>query len=147
MSSAPSVLRPSRPGLIRLSVVFALLWLGLLGAAGRCPAQAVTDGTTTTYRTPIVALWREPGSFLVVQTPHGNFYYPFDTPVPARDGRGMLRLSDSGNALLKAIFQADDGMPVTLRISTAAEGMIVGLNGAQASFEQLPDAAPPPNGP
>ncbi len=100
-------------------------------------ALAESDGVSVTYVAPILSVWRDPGAFLVVATDYGNFYYTYQDDIKSIDGTKTYRQIDRGEALLKAILSHNDGMPVRLRVSTLAQGVVVGLNEVTAYLEPV----------
>ena len=100
-------------------------------------ALAESDGVSVTYIAPILSVWRDPGAFLVLATDYGNFYYTYQDDIKSIDGTKTYRLIDRGTVLLKAILAHNDGMPVRLRVSTLAQGVVVGLNEVTAYLEPV----------
>jgi len=98
---------------------------------------AESDGVSVTYVAPILSVWRDPGAFLVVATDYGNFYYTYQDDIKSIDGVRTYRQRDHESALLKAILSHNDGMPVRLRVSTLAQGVVIGLNEVTANLETV----------
>jgi|GEM_PF-2267981 len=120
--------------------LLAVLCFCLAGIWAAAPAAAGGGAAVVRFDTPILAVWRDPNAFLVVQTDYGNFSYIYDALVPARDGGGMLALSDPGAALLRAIFANADGRPVSLYVSTQGDNLLVGLNDVLGDMHAVPPA-------
>lgn len=119
---------------LALKIVAAVLMVSFLGGS---LASAESDGASVSYVAPILSVWRDPGAFLVLTTDYGHFYYTYQDDVKSVDGTQAYRLVDRGEVLLKAILSYNDGMPVRLRISTLAQGVVVGLNEVAAHLEQV----------
>lgn len=113
-------------------MVAAVLMVSFFGGS---LALAESDGVSVTYVAPILSVWRDPGAFLVVATDYGNFYYPYQDDIKSIDGARTYRQRDHESALLKAILSHNDGMPVRLRVSTLAQGVVIGLNEITANLE------------
>lgn len=115
-------------------MVAAVLMVSFFGGS---LAVAESDGVSVTYVAPILSVWRDPGAFLVVATDYGNFYYTYQDDIKSIDGVRTYRQRDHESALLKAILSHNDGMPVRLRVSTLAQGVVIGLNEVTANLETV----------
>ena len=131
---------PGTSVLRRIGVFCVVASLCLSGGASLAGEQPGGRAAEQEITTPILALWRDPGSFFVVQTGYGNFYYTYDAAVPTADGRGWVVLSDPGGKLLQAILTSADGRPVRLRISRQSQPVVIGIGDVACSLR--PVAAP-----
>ena len=111
--------------------------LSLSGGACLAGDHPTESSALQEINAPILALWRDPGSFFVVQTGYGNFYYIYDAAIPTVDGRGRVGLSDPGSRLFKAILASADGQPVRLRISMQSQPVIIGIGDVTCSLHPV----------
>lgn len=100
------------------------------------------SSNATTHFTPILSVWRDQNSLLVLGTVYGNFYYIYNEQVKSIDGQTVYKQQDKENALLKAIFFHSNGTSIHLHISTIAKDILVGIDQVDAPLQQIPLTRP-----